>query len=42
VATLTTAPIGARTAHKMNVASLKKAFAFLLLALALYMLTRAF
>lgn len=42
VATLTTAPIGARTAHKMNVASLRKSFAYLLLALALYMLTRAF
>jgi uncharacterized protein len=41
-ATLVTAPIGARTAHRMQVQSLKRAFAFMLLALALYMLTRAF
>ncbi|MBU3724186.1 MAG: sulfite exporter TauE/SafE family protein [Burkholderiaceae bacterium] len=41
-ASLITAPIGARTAHKMNVASLKRAFAVLLLALALYMGSRAF
>jgi len=42
VASLLTAPIGARTAHRMNVASLKRAFAVLLLVLALYMATRAF
>jgi len=41
-ATLITAPIGARTAHRMEVKSLKRAFAYMLLALALYMLTRAF
>ena len=41
-ASLITAPIGARTAHKMNVASLKRAFAILLLVLALYMGSRAF
>ena len=42
LASMVTAPIGARTAHKMNVASLKRAFAVLLLALAVYMATRAF
>lgn len=42
LATLTTAPIGARTAHRMQVANLKRAFAVLLLLLALYMATRAF
>lgn len=42
LASLITAPIGARTAHKMNVLSLKKAFGVLLLALATYMATRAF
>ncbi len=41
-ASVITAPFGARTAHKMQVASLKKAFAVLLLVLASYMLTRAF
>ncbi len=41
-ASLITAPIGARTAHKTNVASLKRAFAVLLLVLALYMGSRAF
>jgi uncharacterized membrane protein YfcA len=37
-ASVTMAPLGARTAHAMNVAQLKKAFAFLLYALAAYML----
>ncbi len=41
-ASLITAPIGARTAHRMQVASLKRAFAYMLLLLATYMLTRAF
>ena len=41
-ASMVTAPVGARTAHRMNVASLKRAFAVLLLALAVYMATRAF
>jgi uncharacterized membrane protein YfcA len=41
-ASLITAPFGARTAHKMQVASLKRAFAYMLLVLASYMLTRAF
>jgi uncharacterized membrane protein YfcA len=39
---LLTAPIGARTAHRMQVASLKRVFAYMLLLLALYMATRAF
>jgi uncharacterized protein len=42
LSSMITAPFGARTAHKMQVASLKKAFAVLLLVLASYMLTRAF
>ena len=42
LASMTTAPFGARTAHKMQVASLKKAFAVLLLVLSSYMLIRAF
>lgn len=42
LASLVTAPIGARTAHRMNVASLRRAFAVLLLVLALYMGSRAF
>lgn len=37
-ASVTMAPWGARTAHAMNVAQLKKAFALLLFALAAYML----
>jgi uncharacterized membrane protein YfcA len=41
-ASLITAPFGARTAHRMQVASLKRAFAYVLLVLASYMLTRAF
>jgi uncharacterized membrane protein YfcA len=40
-ATLLTAPLGARTAHRMDVASLKRVFAFLLLGLALYMASKA-
>jgi uncharacterized membrane protein YfcA len=32
------APLGARAAHAMNVRQLKRAFAFLLFALAAYML----
>jgi uncharacterized protein len=35
------APLGAKTAHAMNVASLKRVFAFLLLGLATYMLWKA-
>jgi len=42
LATLITAPIGARTAHRMQVASLKRAFAYMLMVLAAYMATRAF
>lgn len=42
VASLITAPIGARTAHKTNVATLKRVFACLLLVLASYMASRAF
>jgi uncharacterized protein len=41
-ASLVTAPIGAKTAHRMQVASLKRVFAYMLLLLALYMATRAF
>ena len=37
-ASVTMAPLGARAAHAMNVAQLKKAFAALLFALAAYML----
>ena len=37
-ASVTMAPLGARAAHAMNVAQLKRAFAFLLYALAAYML----
>jgi uncharacterized membrane protein YfcA len=36
-ASVTMAPLGARTAHAMNVAQLKKAFASLLFVLAAYM-----
>jgi uncharacterized protein len=35
-----TAPLGARTAHRLNVRQLKRAFALLLFALAGYMLWR--
>ena len=41
-ASLLTAPLGAKTAHRMQVASLKRVFAYMLLLLALYMATRAF
>jgi uncharacterized membrane protein YfcA len=40
-ASVLTAPLGARTAHAMNVAQLKRAFAVVLYGLAAYMLTRA-
>lgn len=40
-ASVTTAPLGARTAHAMNVRQLKKAFAVVLYLLSAYMLTRA-
>jgi uncharacterized membrane protein YfcA len=36
-----TAPFGARTAHRWPVKKLKRAFAFLLYALAAYMLWKA-
>jgi uncharacterized protein len=36
------APLGAKTAHKLPVAQLKKIFAFLLMALAAYMLYKAY
>ncbi len=37
---MTTAPIGARTAHRLKVRHLKRLFAVLLYALASYMLYR--
>jgi uncharacterized membrane protein YfcA len=40
-ASVVTAPLGARVAHSMNVAQLKKAFALLLFCLAAYMLYKA-
>ena len=42
VGSVVTAPLGAKVAHAMDVASLKKVFAYLLFGLAGYMLTRAF
>ncbi|WP_194723325.1 sulfite exporter TauE/SafE family protein [Noviherbaspirillum malthae] len=42
LASVTTAPLGARTAHKLPVKSLKRVFAVLLYALAAYMLYKAF
>jgi uncharacterized membrane protein YfcA len=42
VGSVATAPLGAKAAHAMNVATLKKTFAILLLGLAGYMLTHAF
>ncbi|MBI1891993.1 MAG: sulfite exporter TauE/SafE family protein [Burkholderiales bacterium] len=42
LASITTAPFGARTAHRLPVKSLKKVFALVLYALAAYMLYRAF
>ncbi|MFY9509636.1 MAG: sulfite exporter TauE/SafE family protein [Rubrivivax sp.] len=41
-ASMTMAPIGARTAHRSDVKKLKRLFACLLFGLAAYMLTRAF
>ncbi|MEK8030821.1 sulfite exporter TauE/SafE family protein [Ideonella sp. DXS29W] len=41
-ASVTMAPLGARAAHAMNVAQLKRAFAVLLYGLAIYMLYKAF
>ena len=40
-ASVVLAPLGARTAHGMDVSKLKRSFALLLLALAAYMLTQA-
>jgi len=40
IASVTTAPLGARTAHRLNVKQLKRAFAVLLYLLAAYMLQR--
>ena len=42
IGSVVTAPLGAKVAHAMDVASLKKVFAYLLFGLAGYMLTRAF
>jgi uncharacterized membrane protein YfcA len=42
IASVMTAPLGARTAHNLPVKSLKKVFAYMLYALALYMLYKAF
>ena len=42
VASMTLAPLGARTAQRVNVVVLKRLFAVLLLALAASMLYRAF
>jgi uncharacterized membrane protein YfcA len=41
LASVTTAPLGAKTAHSLPVQSLKKVFAFMLYALAAYMLYKA-
>ena len=41
-ASVVTAPMGARTAHRMNVAQLKRVFATLLFALAAYMFYKGF
>jgi uncharacterized membrane protein YfcA len=41
-ASVFTAPLGARTAHSIDVAKLKRIFACLLYALSAYMLSRAF
>lgn len=40
MASMTTAPLGARTAHRMDIRPLKRAFAFVLYALAIYFLMR--
>ena len=42
VASVLTAPLGARTAHRLRVEALKRVFALTMLALAAYMLIRAF
>jgi uncharacterized membrane protein YfcA len=42
MASVTLAPLGARTAHRVDVKKLKRLFSLLLLGLALYMLYRAF
>lgn len=42
VASVTMAPLGARTAHRLDTKKLKRTFAGLLFALAAYMLSRAF
>jgi uncharacterized membrane protein YfcA len=42
VASVTMAPLGARTAHRMDVAALKRAFAVVLFGLAAYMFYHAF
>jgi uncharacterized membrane protein YfcA len=42
LASVTTAPFGARAAHRMDLGQLKRAFASQLLALAAYMLYKAF
>jgi uncharacterized membrane protein YfcA len=42
IASFMTAPLGARTAHNLPVKSLKKVFAYMLYALAVYMLYKAF
>ena len=41
MASMSLAPVGARTAQRLNLATLKRLFAFLLLALAASMLHRA-
>jgi uncharacterized protein len=41
VASTTLAPVGARTAHRLNTAQLKRVFAFMLLCLAVHMLYKA-
>jgi uncharacterized membrane protein YfcA len=41
IASVVTAPLGARTAHNLPVNSLKKVFAYMLYALALYMMYKA-
>ncbi|MDB5951982.1 MAG: hypothetical protein JWR65_3837 [Massilia sp.] len=41
-ASVVTAPLGARTAHRWKVARLRRAFAFILYALAVYMLWKGF
>ena len=40
MASMTTAPLGARTAHRMDIRPLKRAFAFVLYAVVIYFLMR--